>query len=226
MSDSREARAVIEQRLRQLNRWLVSLEGGPTDLHDVLDAQEVVHELFTLLADVLGSPRLQKDERDQDARVDDTQCPSKPLATAASSKPVSSKERPLVQIMKPCEHFTGVQHDACKAGIKYADFQGVGKLPCLQMYADGATCAKGQFPTREQVERKYSEQEAVWAKHALAHRAAHDDAKVKKFGKGHGGADSVACPVCTTGQIYYRVAAYNGHMHAKCETDGCVSWME
>ena len=62
--------------------------------------------------------------------------------------------------------------------------------------------------------------------HSLAHRAAHDDAKTKRLGKGHGGADSVECPVCKAGRIYYRVAGDNGHMHARCETEGCVMWME
>jgi hypothetical protein len=34
------------------------------------------------------------------------------------------------------------------------------------------------------------------------------------------------CPVCGTGKLHYSRAGYNGHVHARCETDGCVSWME
>lgn len=56
--------------------------------------------------------------------------------------------------------------------------------------------------------------------------AAKADASLKKFGRGHGGADSIPCPACQTGRLYYRVASVNGHMHAKCDTEGCVSWME
>jgi hypothetical protein len=83
-----------------------------------------------------------------------------------------------------------------------------------------------QYPTREEAEQEYREEEEAFARARLAHRAAHDDAKAKGFRKGQGGADSIPCPICTTGRLYYRVAAYNGHMHAKCETEGCVSWME
>jgi len=35
----------------------------------------------------------------------------------------------------------------------------------------------------------------------------------------------VECPACK-GRLHLSQAAYNGHVHGKCETDGCVSWME
>lgn len=130
------------------------------------------------------------------------------------------------RIMNQCTHFTGVQHDTCSAGLKYSEARGAGKLPCLRDYADGATCPRAQFQTRDEAEKQAAQDDAAFARTMLAHRAAHDDAKAKHFGKGQGGADSCACPVCEKGRIYYRVAGYNGHMHAKCETDGCVSWME
>ena len=142
---------------------------------------------------------------------------------------MSQQTRPksrVETIMLRCSHFTGVQHDVCKAGITYAEARGSGKLPCLQEYADGATCPKAAFPTYDEAKQEAAEEDTVWAKTSIAHKAAREDAKAKRFGKGQGGADSVECPVCGTGRIYYRVAAYNGHMHAKCETDGCVSWME
>lgn len=34
------------------------------------------------------------------------------------------------------------------------------------------------------------------------------------------------CPVCKTGTLAYSIAAFNGHVHAHCSTDKCVSWME
>ena len=36
----------------------------------------------------------------------------------------------------------------------------------------------------------------------------------------------IACPVCMTGQLRYRIAQCNGHIHAGCSTFGCVAWME
>lgn len=129
-------------------------------------------------------------------------------------------------VMLHCVHFTGIQHDICAAGLKYSDVRGAGKLPCLQEYAEGATCDKAQFPTEDEARQEVADVDAAIERHMIAHRTAHDDAKTKRFGKGQGGADSVECPVCKIGRIYYRVAGYNGHMHAKCETDGCVSWIE
>jgi hypothetical protein len=40
------------------------------------------------------------------------------------------------------------------------------------------------------------------------------------------GAGKMDCPICKTGKLRYSRAAYNGHVHASCSTDGCVSWME
>lgn len=37
--------------------------------------------------------------------------------------------------------------------------------------------------------------------------------------------DIVACPACG-GKLHLSQSAYNGHVHGKCETADCVSWME
>lgn len=58
-----------------------------------------------------------------------------------------------------------------------------------------------------------------------AFRVAHDDATTKGYKKNHGGVSQVKCPVCD-GVLRYAVAASNGRMHAKCETVGCVQWMD
>ena len=36
----------------------------------------------------------------------------------------------------------------------------------------------------------------------------------------------IPCPNCGTGELYFTRAAYNGHIHARCSTDFCTSWME
>ncbi|MDH5297883.1 MAG: hypothetical protein OEV91_02590 [Desulfobulbaceae bacterium] len=38
--------------------------------------------------------------------------------------------------------------------------------------------------------------------------------------------DSVDCPCCETGKLFYSISSYNGHIHAACDTGKCVSWME
>lgn len=35
----------------------------------------------------------------------------------------------------------------------------------------------------------------------------------------------IECPKCK-GRLYLSQSSYNGHVHGKCETEGCVSWME
>ena len=131
--------------------------------------------------------------------------------------------------MLQCKHFTGVQHDVCGVGVPYASVRPKtgGGLPCFRGFdMAGGECPRVEWPSRDEAEKEAVEEGAAFARTMLACSAAHEDAKAKKFGKGHGGADSLPCPVCTTGRLYYRVAGYNGHMHAKCETEGCVSWME
>jgi len=142
------------------------------------------------------------------------------------------RKDPILRKMNICAHFTGVQHEICRAGVRYDAAREPKtdttpyRFACFQDEAYGLVCEKARFPTRAEAEAEKIADDAIFAKHALAHRAAHNDAKTKGFKKGTGGANSVECPVCLKGRIYYRVAAYNGHMHAKCETEGCVSWME
>jgi hypothetical protein len=142
------------------------------------------------------------------------------------------RKDPILRKMNVCVHFTGIQHDQCKAGISYNAVR-EGKtettpfrFACFQDEAQGLVCEQARFPTREEAEAEKRADDAAFERVMKASRAAHDDAKAKRFGKGQGGADSVPCPVCEKGRLYYRVASYNGHMHAKCETEGCVSWME
>jgi hypothetical protein len=33
------------------------------------------------------------------------------------------------------------------------------------------------------------------------------------------------CPICGSGSINYYVG-WNGHVHARCDSDKCVNWME
>lgn len=35
----------------------------------------------------------------------------------------------------------------------------------------------------------------------------------------------IVCPACN-GRLHLSQSSYNGHVHGRCETDGCVAWME
>lgn len=146
-------------------------------------------------------------------------------------KRAEQTERSILRIMSTCPHFTGIQHDACKAGVNYHEQFGTGegcfaKIPCTHTKDENPKeCLKVQYRTREEAEKEEAAREAHSKKALSAMRAAHDDAKTKGYGKGNSGQDSMKCPLCTDGQLRYSVASYNGHMHAGC-TNGCVSWME
>lgn len=142
------------------------------------------------------------------------------------------REQLIQKNMQDCRHFNGIQNKCCEAGVNYEALteDGKYKLPCLKaiigLKRDPARCDKFATMTREEAEKDADSSLTQQAKTLLAMMAAHEDAKRKGFGKGKGGHDSFPCPTGCGGHLYYRVASVNGHMHAKCETSNCVSWME
>ena len=78
----------------------------------------------------------------------------------------------------------------------------------------------------QDAEKEADERIVIMERGIKARHAAKDDAKSKGYGKGHGGYGAVDCPCCEGGKLQYSVASYNGHMHGRCTTKGCVSWME
>ena len=129
-----------------------------------------------------------------------------------------------------CVHFNGIQNDKCEAGIEYRTFRpekplGREWLPCLKA-GECTSCEKRRWPTAEEVEAECQAMDRAIARTLSGLNAVAEDAKKRGLGKGHGGAGQVACPVCGDGRINYSVSGYNGHRHAKCTTDECVSFME
>ena len=147
--------------------------------------------------------------------------------------PEQQHEERIKKTMSWCVHFNGIQNKTCRANINYReiiggdDFGWARRMPCdLEDSANCTiTCASRKFPLREEAEDEVIKTDKACADSLRAVVEAHADAKKKGFKRGHGGNSSMACPVCG-GKLHYRVSGYNGHMHAKCETDGCVSWME
>lgn len=64
-----------------------------------------------------------------------------------------------------CKHFSGIQHDACKAGVRYRDVRDetkpytAGRYPCLRR-GESTPCASRQYPTAEEE----AAEEAAWAR--------------------------------------------------------------
>lgn len=134
------------------------------------------------------------------------------------------------QIGGKCAHFNGLMNKKCDAGISYESVIDDTKkfperFPCFKEGA-GISCAARRFFTPDEVAARIEEIRESTNKTLKAVSAAKLDAAAKGLGRNSGGQSSLKCPCCEEGLLSYRVAAVNGHMHAKCSTEGCVSWME
>jgi hypothetical protein len=145
-----------------------------------------------------------------------------------------------------CVHFNGAQNKLCKRGVAYEQFQP--GMPCIQLLlksARGGTylrpgevpgeikpfpgaqpkerCPFYEEPTDEQVQADRAEIDAALKRTITAITVA---SKWRVKGKPTSDrAEVVECPICN-GRLHLSQSAYNGHVHGKCETPGCVSWME
>ena len=72
-------------------------------------------------------------------------------------------------------------------------------------------------------ERKLDALERKWS-NTFAQMLAARERIVEATGGKCGVDGSVQCPHCP-GRVHYAVAR-NGHVHARCTTEGCVAWME
>ena len=145
----------------------------------------------------------------------------------------SFRDKMIRKGMTSCRHFTGIQHETCKAGVNYEQLRGEShSLPCLANFVNlgrlpKAECGKFSTLTEEEAIREADETVAISQRTMLAMAEAHKDAIAKGLKKGNGGVSSLPCPIPNCkGTLQYSVASYNGHMHARCTTGTCVSWME
>ncbi len=128
-----------------------------------------------------------------------------------------------------CRHYTGlsgpgmVEHKTCAAGVEYATVivppNGTGlRLPCLGAASNvgGCECAKREVLTAEE----HAEKERVIRARMDGMRAAMTTIRGLAADGG-----IIECPACH-GRLHYARARSNGHVRAKCETTGCLVWMQ
>jgi len=124
----------------------------------------------------------------------------------------------------------------CEAGVEYKSVQPqTGPTfrgqPCFltdkgESKTDALPCEKLRRPTPEEIaaHEKWTEDRfnnmATVMKAIAPWRAEHKKKRI-------GGAQTIDCPVCGgIKTLSMTIAACNGHVHARCKTEGCVSWME
>jgi hypothetical protein len=128
-----------------------------------------------------------------------------------------------------CIHYRGIGgHDSCAVGVTYDKTFRRGHWPCFMEKATGLPksdadpCDKLRPPTKEEI--------ATYA----AWEARHDDkmrivlTAVRPWRAKHKGrsfSEIIECAACK-GRLHLSISAYNGHVHGRCETADCVSWME
>ena len=122
-----------------------------------------------------------------------------------------------------CKFFNGTGNKACEANVDYDmvkdTLSSPYHWPCM---ADGSylPCACREYYTAEELKAQDDEINNMLANMTLVRGMI-----IKQTGGTRNTSGWVDCPICQTGKVEYSVA-YNGHVHAKCETDHCIEWIE
>ena len=138
---------------------------------------------------------------------------------------MSLAEQIAESALERCVHFNGTTNARCKAGVSYfgvidhARSYPEERFPCFR--EGPVTCDKLRFPTQEEAEEKGRIAEERSAQFSRALGAVIEHAGGRKGIKG-----ALPCPCCEGGELSYSVAGNNGHIHARCSTQGCVQWMQ
>lgn len=131
-----------------------------------------------------------------------------------------------------CNHYRSMHNnDTCKVGVSYESLKGIAfeKRPCFCKPGKepNAGCSLMEMPTPEEL----AETEAYFRKRFEMTNKARE-AIVTHLGgawkRGVAGASGVIdCPVCGVEKsLQFSRAGCNGHIHASCNTQDCVRWME
>ena len=131
-----------------------------------------------------------------------------------------------------CKHYRAMSdHDTCSKGVAYETFKGMKfeKRPCFMKCGRDPNpgCSLMEMPTKEEIKAREKEIAQQFAKIVIAREAI----KAACGGEWKRGDDGkrgrIDCPVCGgVGSLGFTRASYNGHIHAACETEGCVRWLE
>ena len=122
-----------------------------------------------------------------------------------------------------CKHYNGTVNAACKAGVNYDAIKDVSSIPYRWICTDPQSTVPCDLCVRRTPE------EIRERKEYLLDRLKHMDAafaKIRPFRqRGKTTTGVIECPKCK-GRLHYSISGYNGHIHGKCETDGCLSWIQ
>lgn len=140
-----------------------------------------------------------------------------------------------------CKHYSGSFHNkTCGAGVCYDDVTPFPKKtgcalrrPCRQIpiftephqlaeFEKRGKCDKYEEPTQDDLDKYEAGIQTMMRNFEASLPLI---GRVKKTHKGQDWQGVEECPICK-GKLHMTHAAYNGHVHGKCETENCLSWME
>ena len=130
-----------------------------------------------------------------------------------------------------CRYFNGTAHNKeCKAGINYRnlvggpDFGWAARLCCVP---DGplrkepiVKCDKYNAFTDEEILQQEKE---ISEKISFIEKSFKEIRKISKEKNINVG--FIPCPKCSK-PLHFNIAKLNGHIWAKCESEGCMQWMQ
>src|SRR5208282_5705125 len=130
-----------------------------------------------------------------------------------------------------CVHFRSMaQHKTCNADVDYTALNGgteyrrMYQLPCFikpgEKPGQRLQCEHFKAPTAEEValHKQWTEDRESLVRTV---KAGITRWRVQYQGCSH--SETVECPACK-GHLHLSIAAHNGHVKGRCETDGCASW--
>lgn len=121
-----------------------------------------------------------------------------------------------------CKFFNGTVHERCEAGIEYKSVRSQQPFPNTHpCFSPSLTCIAREYPTDQEIE----------AEEKRIGRAVEAAIQVEKVirqlaGDRWGSYGVMECPICGTGTVEYSISSLNGHMSARCDTDGCVNFIQ
>lgn len=121
------------------------------------------------------------------------------------------------------------QPNTCEAGVDYEAWRGIRHemQPCFlddkgRSKPAAMPCPSLRRPTPEEIAAHEIWLDARMNKQGIVMVGI---AGWRKAHKGQSARDVVECPACK-GRLHLSIAACNGHVHGRCESEGCVDWME
>lgn len=122
-----------------------------------------------------------------------------------------------------CIHVAAYPAKICKAGVEYASLPK--PHPCVRGEAtEGCACYATYTPEEiDEKERKLNQMvENIGKARAAIVQAIGPERKKQSL------SGRIDCPVCGNSSClgFTYAGSYNGHIHARCSTEGCVRWME